>query len=165
MRSWAVFKQPVRSVLHSLKYHQNIGLGQTLAESIAPVLNQLNWPIQGVIPIPLSEDRQRERGYNQAGLIARPAAQLLGLDYLPLGLHRSRHTRSQVGLTIVERERNVKKAFQADPGLVSAKNILLVDDVCTTGATLTDAARALSEAGAKSVYAFTVARALSHKDA
>ena len=165
MRSWAVFKQPVRNALHSLKYRQNVGLGQSLAESISSSLIKLNWPVQVVVPIPLSEQRQRERGYNQVGLIARPLANLHHLAYLPHGLRRSRHTRSQVGLSIDERKRNLQNAFLSEPKLVRGKNILLMDDVCTTGATLVDAARALTEAGAKSVYAYTVARALSHKDA
>jgi competence protein ComFC len=165
LRSWVVFRHPIRSVLHSLKYQHNIGLGQTLAWAITPSLKQCNWPVQEVVPIPLSEERQRERGYNQAGLIARPTSQLLEIDYRPNVLRRARHTRSQVGLTIKEREKNVQNAFEADPTLVAGKNILLMDDVCTTGATLTDAARALSNAGAREVYAFTIARALSHADA
>lgn len=165
LRSWVVFKHPIRSVLHSLKYHHNISLGQTLAWTIVPSLRQCNWPIQDVVPVPLSEERQRERGYNQAGLIARPTSQLLEVEYRPNALRRARHTRSQVGLTVKEREQNVRDAFEADPALVAGKNILLVDDVCTTGATLAHAARALSNAGAQAVYAFTIARALSHLDA
>lgn len=166
IRSWAVFKQPVRNALHTLKYRKNISLGQSLAESIAPDLNKFHWPIQVVIPIPLSEKRQHERGYNQAALIARPLSQLIdNLEYQPRGLHRARHTRSQVGLSIEERKQNLKNAFVASPRLVADKNILLIDDVCTTGATLNEAANALLQVGAKSVYAYTVARAVSHKDA
>lgn len=165
IRSWAVFKQPVRNALHTLKYRHNIGLGQVLAESLAPGLHEYNWPIHAIVPIPLSEERQRERGYNQVSLIARPLAQLSHVDYLPSGLRRARHTRSQVGLTLEERKQNLKNAFLAAPKLVAGKNILVVDDVCTTGATLTEAACALSEAGARSIYAYTVARAISHKDA
>ena len=164
-RSWAVFKQPIRGALHSLKYRQNIGLGQALAESISPGLDELNWPVQAIIPIPISQQRQRERGYNQVALVARPLAQLNSLEYLPAGLRRARHTRSQVGLNVEERKHNLKDAFLADPQRVAGKQILLMDDVCTTGTTLAEAARALIDSGAKSVYAFTIARAISHKDA
>jgi ComF family protein len=165
IRSWAVFKQPIRNALHTLKYRQNIGLGQSLAESIAPGLRELNWPIDAIIPIPLSKQRQRERGYNQVSLIARPLAQINHLAYLPRGLRRARHTQSQVGLSIQERKENLKNAFLAEPKLVAGKTILILDDVCTTGATLNEAASVLSKAGAKSIYAYTVARAISHKDA
>jgi competence protein ComFC len=165
IRSWAVFKQPVRNALHTLKYRNNIALGHSLAKSIAPGLCEFNWPVQVILPIPLSEQRYRERGYNQAALVARPLAQLTGLDYQPGALRRARHTRSQVGLSVEERKQNLKKAFQPDEKLVAGKDILLVDDVCTTGATLIEAAVTLAEAGARSVYAYTVARAISHHDA
>lgn len=165
MRSWAVFKQPVRNALHTLKYRHNIGLGQALAESMASDIRKLTWPIQAVIPIPLSEQRLRERGYNQVALVARPLSRIQNVDYLPHGLRRARHTRSQVGLSVEERKQNIKDAFLADPKIVSGKVILLMDDVSTTGATLVDASRALTKSGAKAVYAYTIAKALSHKDA
>jgi ComF family protein len=165
IRSWAVFKQPIRNALHTLKYRNNIGLGLSLAASIAPGLQELHWPIEAIIPIPLSEKRYRERGYNQVDLFARPLAQLNGVVYLPKGLRRARHTRSQVGLSIDERKQNLQQAFQADERFIAGKNILLVDDVCTTGATLIEAALTLTQSGATSVYAYTVARAVSHHDA
>ena len=166
IRSWAVFKSPIRNALHTLKYRNNRSLGQSLAASMAPNFRQLNWPVQVIIPIPLSQQRQRERGYNQSALIAHPLALLTkDLQYLPGALQRTRHTRSQVGLSIEERKQTLKNAFTANPKLVTGKNILLFDDVCTTGATLNEAAQVLMQAGANSVYAYTVARAVSHKDA
>jgi competence protein ComFC len=165
IRSWAVFKAPVRNALHTLKYRKNIALGHSLAESLEPGLGDLNWPIDMVLPIPLSEQRYRERGYNQAALVARPLAQMTGIEYDAGALFRARHTRTQVGLSIEERKQNLKMAFQANARIVNGKSVLLVDDVCTTGATLIEAAATLLQSGAKSVYAYTVARAISHHDA
>ena len=92
-------------------------------------------------------------------MIARPLSMALGLAYEPGALIRSRQTRSQVGLTKAGRHENMRDAFRADRRKVSGRTILLVDDVATTGATLSSCAEALLAAGANEVFAFTVARA------
>jgi ComF family protein len=102
----------------------------------------------------------RERGYNQAGLMAQALARLMGWRYLPQALRRTRHTRSQVGLTAAQRRENVRAAFESSAALVRGRILLLFDDVATTGATLHSAAEALLAGGASRVYALTVARAL-----
>jgi ComF family protein len=118
----------------------------------------LNWEIDVVFPVPLSRRRLRERGYNQAALFALPLALGLNVPYRPKALRRVRHTRSQVDLSWGERRENVSGAFAASSDDVSGKTILLVDDVITTGATLNACASALLSAGARAVYAFSVAR-------
>lgn len=122
-------------------------------------VRDLNWPVEMIIPVPLGRQRHKERGYNQVGMIARPLAMALEIKYAPNGLMRSRETRSQVGLTRQERKENVHGAFAAGTG-VKSKTILLMDDVSTTGSTLSSGAQALINAGAGDVYALTVARAL-----
>jgi len=92
-------------------------------------------------------------------MIAKPLALALGMRYAPDGLMRRKETRSQVGLTKVERKANVQNAFQAGVGM-NGKSILIMDDVSTTGSTLSAGAEALYSAGATDVYALTVARAL-----
>ena len=124
-----------------------------------PALQNLEWPVSMVLPIPLSLSRQMERGYNQAALIARPLALALGLTYAPKALARWRDTRSQVGLSREQRCENVSGVFRAARGLVRGRTILLIDDVATTGSTLSSAAEALLVDGALQVYAFTAARA------
>jgi ComF family protein len=104
----------------------------------------------------------KERGYNQAGLLAKPLSILQNWNYSPGAVFRVRDTRSQVGLSAPERRLNISNAFRADPVRVSGKVILLLDDVTTTGATLTACSEALIKAGAKSVYALTLARALPY---
>ncbi len=91
-----------------------------------------------------------------------PVADLNGWRYLPKALQRVRETASQVGLTRDERRENMREAFRADPGDVIGKVILVMDDVATTGATLTACSAALKDAGATQVFALTLARALPH---
>lgn len=159
LRSWALFEGPVRKALHCLKYRRDVALGDTLAAQMLPSVQALRWPIDVITPIPLSGARQKERGYNQAGLIARPLALALGLTYDPKALARWRDTRSQVGLTREQRRENVRDVFRAEGSRVRGRTVLLIDDVATTGSTLSSAAESLVAEGATKVYAFTVARA------
>lgn len=162
LRSWAVFESPVQNALHRLKYRRDIGLGEALSGYMAQFLIQLNWPMDVIVPIPLGKQRLRERGYNQVAMVAIPLALQLGLSYSPNSLMRAKETRSQVGLSALERQENVRDAFQADTMIVKGCNVLVIDDVSTTGATLSSAAEALKSSGACNVYAITVARALPH---
>jgi ComF family protein len=115
-----------------------------------------------LMPIPLGKKRLKERGYNQVAMVALPLAMQLGLDYKTNVLVRARETRSQVGLSAGERQENVKGVFEVDTAKVNGKIVLLMDDVSTTGATLSSAAEALYASNARDVYAVTVARALPH---
>jgi ComF family protein len=164
MRSWAVFDSPVQNALHTLKYRRNMGIGDALAQQMAGFVRALNLDVDLLIPVPLGKKRLEERGYNQVALVARPLAYELGYQYAPHGLWKSRETRSQVGLNISQRRENVSKAYQADVKVVNRRSVLLMDDVATTGSTIQSSAEALLSAGAKDVYAITVARALSHHD-
>lgn len=160
LRACVAFKEPMRPALHKLKYRRDVGLGESLAWNVAVYLDSLGWQAEIIVPIPLSQQRMRERGYNQSGLIARPLSRIMRWKYLASALQRVRHTRSQVGLSAAERRENVQSAFSANPGLARNKTILLFDDVSTTGATLHAASQALLSAGANRVYALTVAKAL-----
>jgi len=164
MRSWAVFDSPVQNALHTLKYRRNIGLGDSIGCQMVDFVSSLKWDIDVVIPAPLGRQRLKERGYNQVGLVAQPLAYELGLEYVPQALWKARETRSQVGLTISQRRENVSQAYQANPSVVKRKSILLMDDVATTGSTISACTEALLSAGANAIYALTIARALSHHD-
>jgi len=159
LRAWAVFDDPVRKALHKLKYYRNFSMGEALALQMAGFVAGLDWKADMLIPIPLGQQRIKERGYNQAGMIAEPLARVLKVDFAPKALVRCKETRSQVGLSKRERQKNVDGAFQA-AGVVGGKTIVILDDVSTTGSTLSSGAAALLSAGAKDVYALTVARAL-----
>ncbi len=155
----------VRKAVHHLKYRRDLALADVLAAQLLTLVLDAGWGLDGVLPVPLGKQRRKQRGYNQAALLAFPLAFPLALGlgkpYLGKALVRVRETRSQVGLSAAERRQNVAGAFLAPHShLVEGRTLLLVDDVMTTGATLDAAASALVVAGAREVYAVTVARAL-----
>jgi competence protein ComFC len=145
-----------------MKYRRNIGLGESIATQMLDFVRSLHWPIDVMMPVPLGKNRMKERGYNQVGLVARPLAYRLGLRYEPNAVWKRRDTRSQVGLTVSQRRKNVHDAYQADSKIVKQKSILIMDDVATTGSTISAYTEALLSASAQEIYVLTIARALSH---
>jgi ComF family protein len=164
LRSCSPFQGPLREAMHRLKYQQNIGLGEPLSKHLVEYYNELKWDINFVTVVPLSKERLRERGYNQASLLARPFAYAIDKPYLPKVLFRKRNTLTQVGLSAVERRQNVKDAFAADPMKVQGKTVLVIDDVTTTGSTINACAQALRQAGASAVFGLTLSRAVLQAD-
>ncbi|HSL43925.1 MAG TPA: phosphoribosyltransferase family protein [Anaerolineales bacterium] len=145
-----------------MKYRRNIGLGESIALQMEDFVRSLDWTADALIPIPLGKKRLKERGYNQVGLVARPLAYQVGWSYEPQALWKTRETRSQVGLNVSQRRKNVDSAYQADPNVVKRRSIVIMDDVATTGSTISACTQALLSAGAQEVYVLTIARALSH---
>ena len=157
IRSMAFHGGSLRNAIHSLKYRRNPALGATLAELMSNCW-LADFPAEAMlIPVPLGMDRRRTRGFNQAEILARGLGARWRRPVLN-GLSRGRETRSQVGLNAQERQSNVAGAFVASPK-VKGQAIILVDDVCTTGATLSACAAALLNGGATHVWAYTLARA------
>ena len=165
LRSYALFQGPMRKALHRLKYQRDIGLGEALSNHLIELYNLNNWQVDFIVPVPLSPQRQRERGYNQASLLGRPIAYAIQKPFRSDMLRKSRETRTQVGLSALERKQNVDGAFSARSNLVQGKKILVIDDVTTTGSTISACARALREAGASAVYGLTLTRAVLQADA
>ena len=160
LRSWGVYRGPLRKALQRLKFGGDLGVGEALARRLWGLLQTLPWTPEAVAPVPISRARRAERGYNQAGWIAGPLAWLSGIPYQPNCLQKPREIRSQVGLTMAERRANVQGAYCAVPNRAAGQRILLVDDITTTGATLDACAQALRDAGALEVWALTAARVL-----
>jgi len=159
LRSAAWYNGVLRQSVINLKYKRDLGLGDTLAELLLEVVRQHEWSVDGVVAVPLGRRRLRERGYNQAAMLAYPLALALGVPYGRGVLSRPRETESQVHLSAEERRQNLAGAFQADGRRAAGKSWLVVDDVTTTGATMENCALALKAAGAQRVMGLTVARA------
>ena len=155
----AIHDGQLQHMIHALKYENATYLAPSLGERLAKQAQIERWAVDGVISVPLHMTRYRERGYNQAKLLADEVAGLLGLPSLDGALLRDSFTRSQVGLGKAERQQNVAGAFHAVPHLVEGHRLILVDDVLTTGSTLQACATALIAGGAAAVYGLTVTTA------
>ncbi|MBN1965602.1 MAG: ComF family protein, partial [Anaerolineae bacterium] len=137
LRALGLFADTLREAIHALKFSSLSSLAQPLSRLMADKVREAAWPPSRIVPVPLHANRQRQRGFNQAGLLAAGLADALGWPFDDTLLCRQQQTRSQVGLTRSERQRNVRDAFAVTgTASVQAEAILLVDDVYTTGATM-----------------------------
>src|SRR6188472_4062689 len=152
----------VRDVIHEFKYNRQIHLRHLVARWLRAALDDERLRSQQfhvVLPVPLHPARQRERGFNQATLLAELLSAHAAITCRPL-LKRIRYTTTQIALDRSERMENLHNAFRLRKNTdVRGLRVLLIDDVLTTGSTLSECARVLKRAGAKSVYAATAARA------
>ena len=155
------FAGVLREQVHQFKYGQALWLKQDLADLLEGCLNAHFDPsaVDVVAPVPLHPVRQRERSYNQAALLARELARRIDRRYDGEALTRVRTTGTQTALDAAHRRMNMLGAFGVPrPEWVRRRRVLIVDDVMTTGATLNECARMLKKAGARTVWAVTVAR-------
>jgi competence protein ComFC len=159
VRSCSVYQGSVRNAILKLKFKNDIGIGDTLSNYLIDKFPLLNWQIDLVIPVPLTPKRKQNRGYNQSTLLGWPLALVFRLPFKPAALKRQRETKPQVGLNAHDRFTNIENAFVAAPQMVKNKNVLVIDDVTTTGATMGACADALLKAGAACVYGLTLAKA------
>lgn len=157
-----LFDGPVQELVHRFKYGHKVHLRRPLALLL---LRQLSPFVRAaapdlIVPVPLHRKRLRERGFNQAILVGELLAKEWRLPLLRAALRRTRPTVPQVGLSSAERRENVRGAFEVvDPSRIEGRRVLLLDDVCTTGSTLAECARALKRARAAAVVTVTIARA------
>jgi len=167
--SGAKFESEAKTLIHAFKYESDILLAKDLGVlawrawrllTRTTPINKWNAPDQKplLVPVPLHWWRERRRGFNQSELIAKGLAKATGLKVPTKALMRNRNTAPQQRLTREERTKNLHDAFWADGLIVKGKTIILIDDVCTTGATLIECAYALRKAGAANVLALTLAR-------
>jgi len=151
----------LKELLHSFKYRGKDHLGPVLSSLMIDFIKNYHIPIDAmdtIIPIPLHSTRLREREFNQAEILAQNIAKTFGKDIFSDVLSRSRITRSQTELEPHLRYTNVKDSFLVNAPLrIAKKNILLVDDVLTTGATASEASRILKNSGAGIVFVLTLA--------
>ncbi len=151
----------LKKMIHSFKYGQKTMLRHTLANLMISHVKKYSLDIQQfdlLIPIPLHPTRQRERGYNQAFCLAQGLSKYYKIPLKPNILKRVEHTKNQTSLSRKDRWTNLTSAFKmSTPSNVNNKSILLIDDLLTTGATSSQAAQTLKEAGANTVGVLTLA--------
>ena len=171
--AYGSYDRELRDLIHLLKFQQvrpvAAVLGRMLAEAIANLEQAMPVGMIAVVPVPLHTRKLAQRGFNQAEMIARGALQRLARPKrfeLSTGvLVRRRETGSQIGLTRHQRRENLRGAFAvSDPTRIGKRDILLIDDVLTTGTTASECARVLLRAGAARVWVATVARTLKNSD-
>jgi competence protein ComFC len=152
----------VRQIIHDFKYRRQIYLRQLVARWLRSALDDArlrDCQFDIIVPVPLHPARQRERGFNQAGLLAELLSARISIQSKP-ALERIRYTTTQTALDRAERMENLHNAFRLRKKMdVRGLRVLLIDDVLTTGSTLSECARILKRAGAISVHAATAARA------
>ncbi len=149
--------ETLKSVIHGYKYDGVSAAGEEIANYLVELLERESINFEVVSFAPISRERYRQRGYNQAEILARVIARHFGKP-LYTGLKKVKHTSSQVGLHRRERLQNIKGSMQAsNSNPIIGKKVLVVDDVLTTGATLDECARTLRAAGARQVWGVVVA--------
>jgi ComF family protein len=164
-RSAAFYRGPLAGAIRRFKYDGQIVLARPLGSIMVEALNTAAGGIdpstvEVICPVPLHSSRQRERGFNQSQLLAEEISRAIGKPVSAL-LERVRPTAPQVDLPARARAENVRRAFAAKQGAgIAGRTVLLLDDLFTTGATLTECGRALKTAGAADVRVLTLARPL-----
>lgn len=169
-RAFGIYRGNLRALILQLKFHRRERLGQKLGAYLAlawervEIFQAEQRPL--LVPVPLFRTRERQRGFNQARLLAKGLAHHLsksrGKKRLQVAAHalaRTRQTLPQTGLSAPARRENVRGAFRVtNPERIQGRDVVLVDDVMTTGATLSACARALKQGGARTVFALALAR-------
>lgn len=154
------YEGPLREAMHAFKFQGRKDAGRTLVRMLKDAVAPLGGLIDVIVPLPVTERRLKERGFNQSYIIGEEIARMTGKPLIYSVLRKVRETRDQYTLSKNERKRNIRGAFAVVHGQrdISRKSVLLVDDLYTTGNTAAEAARTLRRAKARSVALFALAR-------
>ena len=155
---WLSFKEPCGRPCIASKYQRLASLADLFGGWLGDYWIENELHADRIMPVPLHPARERERGYNQSGLLARRLSKRVGVPVAESGLQRIPATAVQMELDAAQRRLNVAGAFACVGPAVRQKRVAVIDDVCTTGATLDACAAALLQAGAASVFGLTLAR-------
>jgi ComF family protein len=162
LRAYGRHQNTLRNCIHALKYDGQTRLAQPLGALLAQTYRRHGMQADFLVPLPLHAIRQKQRGYNHAVLLAQACAEELGVPVYEDLVMRHRATAAQVGLSSQQRHQNVVGAFSCVSTVTTRtifkRSIIIIDDVCTTGATLEACAETLFSAGAHSVWGLVLAR-------
>lgn len=153
---------PLQQIVHQIKYQKKfllaVELGKMLGSSL--LKNKTEWEVDIILPVPLHSLKKAERGFNQSFYIAKGISKVTNLPVSQSILKRKRYTESQTKKNLLERAENMSEAFAVKRAeKINGKNVLLIDDVITTGATIRECGKILQECGAANIYAASIALA------
>ena len=162
-RAVVSYETIILHAIHQFKYGNNISVGALLASFMAdfsfPDVDFTDYSL--IVPVPLHIKRLRQRGFNQSLILARAIGKKRQIPINFSLLKRHKFTETQTGMNKTERKQNIKGAFEVrDKKNIAGKNVILIDDVYTTGATINECAKTLTKAGAQKVTVLTLARVL-----
>lgn len=148
----------IQKIIHAIKYQNRFRTGELLGRLLGEKILNENWEIDLIVPVPLHHLKKAERGYNQSFYIAWGVNKILHRQLDDHSIKRIKYTETQTAMNIVERVENITGAFSVKHNRnILGKNILLIDDVVTTGATVSECGGVLIENGAAKVYAASLA--------
>jgi ComF family protein len=165
LRAPYLYEGNIMEAIHRLKYSGKSYLAKSMGRILADFLKEWISDTEGMImiPVPLHKKKLRQRGFNQSVLLVKSISRLLKLETDYFTLTRIRYTETQTGLTLEERRKNVKGAFEVtDNGNLNGKSVILVDDVATKGNNINECARVLKKAGCEMVAGLTLARTAAY---
>jgi competence protein ComFC len=153
------FEGRLRDVIHAFKFNGRIDVGKYLVKLLKEKIDTMTQEIDCIIPLPVTEKRLKERGFNQSFIIGEEIAKMTGKEVYPSVLVKTKQTEDQYALSKKERKKNIRGAFAVkNKGQISGRRVLLVDDLFTTGYTAQEASRLLLKSAAKEVIVFALAR-------
>jgi len=159
-RSIGKYDGTLRKAIHGFKYNEKSLLSEPLSQILAAVGKEIleTENYDTIIPVPLHSKRLRQRGFNQAQVLAKKAGEIWGIRVDTRSLERKKWAPPQTLLTRKERHKNIKGTFYCRPERIRDKNLLLIDDVYTSGSTVSECAKVLKKNGALKVDVLTLAR-------
>lgn len=157
-RNFGIYDGVLKKAINLFKYHRI----KRLSKPLSDIILELKLPrVDIIVPVSLHKNRLRKREFNQSAVLAKHIAETLGVPMVPDCLTKNRDTSPQVGLKAAERRKKIKKTFEIrSKELVEGKDIMLIDDVFTTGATVRECSKVLKKAGADKVYVITLAHSI-----
>ena len=158
IRSLGPYRGILRNYILAMKFKRDLGLPELILPDLVALMERSNFSFDYLIPVPLSKKRLKQRGYNQVAVWGVPLGKMIGSPLNTTILTQNKETTSQVSLSADERWKNIHGAFSVNTDQIRGKNIVILDDVITTGATLNECARVLRKAGARKIFALTIAR-------